>query len=183
MKYILLLSFVFMFLSVPSGYADDADVAPTVKEITKSLYDSLDEEQRSKFARILAAHGIISSTTHTMKILRTAVKSCSKNQPDLKPEIKNTFIKFEKEINPILSKASGAFRRTLKLGEVLSYKDMKRYLKKLDEEALKEHKKTEIIPATRLDDCTRFLSKIKEEVETSRLKDTLNKSFGFEVKD
>ncbi|MGB1076826.1 MAG: hypothetical protein ACPG05_00830 [Bdellovibrionales bacterium] len=189
MKHLPLILIACFSLMVSSAHAEEPVPKPqtpetqTVEDITKQLYESFDEEKREKFGRIIAANSIIKSTTHTMEILQQAASSCKKNQPDLKSEISKNFKAFEGQINPILKTARGALKRTLKLAEVLSYKEMNAYLKKIDEEALAKHEEVEIFPASNLEDCTRFSEKIKQELETSRLKNTLNKAFGFEVED
>ena len=184
MKFLSLILITCFSITLSSAHAEEVTQKPeTVEELTKVLYDSFDDEQREKFGRILAAHSIIKSTTHTMGILKGAVTSCRKHQPELKSEINKDYKQFESQINPIMKTARGALKRTLKLAEVLPYKEMNTYLKKVDDEALAKHESIELIPPTNIEDCTRFHEKIKQENETSRLKDTLNKAFGFEVKD
>ena len=146
---------------------------------TQALFDSLDEEKREKFSRILSGHGIIQSTEHTLVIVTDAVKSCGKEHPDLKDNMASLLENLNTSTKPILKKAKGALKRTIALAEVMPVQDMKAYLQKFDDEATAQSSQVDPLPITRLEDCETLQDQLTKEKDTNRLPNALNDAFGF----
>ncbi len=149
---------------------------------TEEIFQPLDDEKRDKFSRVLAAHSLINSITYTKNTVEKAVKSCSEHHPDLGEDIQKSFRVFQESLDPILKKAKKAFSRTLSLEEVLPLQNMKDYLSLLDQEALEYHKKINPIPISSEKECQNLLPKLQDEQKIVSLKDMVNKSFGFDLK-
>jgi hypothetical protein len=98
-----------------------------------ALIDPLSDKDKESFFILRNKHSIIRVIRVVEKDIQNAVKSCGKNNPDMKDAMNDRFAAWQKAVDPILDAAQIQLDKDLAAQKIVKVKDAKKVLKLNDE--------------------------------------------------
>lgn len=124
-----------LLCALPAAAAEGT-ANPTKEKLdarTKQIMEGLDKNQLRQFAAIRETHGTIKAVENVQASVKSAVASCSENNPDLKDQINSRFDNWRAAIRPTLKKAQSKLEKMILLQSYGKPSEVRGYLKLFDE--------------------------------------------------
>lgn len=156
----LLCSFLLLtFFIAPASFADDKKQAKKETPVSEwlkaenALLDELPKANKDVFFVFRNKHGVIRSIEVVHKDISLAVKSCGKENPEMKKEMRSRLKEWEGAVFPVLKEARKFLKRELKEQEAFHVSDYNHVMKLNDKAYAFSESKIEKQPVSSKEAC------------------------------
>ena len=133
-----------------------------IEQRTEQLLSKMNDAQKTEFATIKMGHGVVQAVEHTNKTIDRAIKSCKKNNPDMKSDLSGAYKNWTKNLSPVLRKSRARVDHMIKKQTFAKPLVVRSYLKEYDDVVKKRNEKIVEAPITSADDCKKLTEKMHD---------------------
>ena len=123
-----------------------------------ALIDPLSNKDKESFLLLRRKHSIIKAVGVVERDVKNAIKSCGKNNPDMKDRMNDRFDQWQNAVNPIIDTAKKTFDQDLKNQKIVDVGQAKKVLELHDEAYEYGEKNTYKQPVSTKEACEGLLA-------------------------
>jgi hypothetical protein len=131
-------------------------------EDLKEIVGGLEEQNQRHFLAIYSTYSTIAAVKTVQDDVGEAVKACGKENADMKDMMDTRYGKWNDALNPILKEAAGQVDNMIIVQDYEKPKNIKNFLKRIDDVRKKTSESLEKVPVTTKDACQHLHDKMDD---------------------